>query len=69
MQQPLTAHSFVIRVWTEETSATGGPTLRGHVTHVIDRNRRYVESLDALVEFIAGYLFDDTPGTDESPPG
>lgn len=66
--QTLTAHSFVVRMWTEETSATGGPTLRGHVTHVIDRNRRYVESFDALVEFISSYLLEDVTGTDAGPP-
>ena len=64
MQQPLTAHSFVVRVWTEDTSATGGPAMRGHVTHVINRNHRYFENFDALVEFISSYLLDDTTGTD-----
>jgi hypothetical protein len=60
------AHSFVIRVWLEETSTTGGPTWRGHITHVMDRRRQYVQDFETLVEFISSYL---VPAADEDPPG
>jgi hypothetical protein len=44
-------------VWLEE-AATGELAWRGHVTHVIDRQRRYFENLDDIVGFIARYLLD-----------
>lgn len=62
-QQPPIAHSFVIRVWLEETTlATEGPSWRGHVTNVMDRRRQYVGDFETLVEFISSYLFDSADG-------
>ena len=50
-------HSFIIRVWLEETiQETGQAVWRGHITHLPDGERRYVEDLNGIVCFIASYL-------------
>lgn len=50
-------HSFVVKVWLEEKAEPGArPFWRGHVTHVISGNRRYVQSLAEITGFIEGYL-------------
>ena len=51
------SHSFIIRIWLEETAEEGQPAVwRGHITHVPSGRRRYLQELDALVSFIAPYL-------------
>lgn len=51
------SHSFVIRIWVEETvEKTGRVSWRGHITHVGDGKRRHFQNLDDLIEFIAEYL-------------
>jgi len=50
-------HSFIIKVWLEETvEETGQATWRGHITHVSGGERRYLQELDAIAAFIAPYL-------------
>ena len=50
-------HSFIVKVWLEETSAEGGrATWRGHITHVPSGERRYLKDLDDITSFIAPYL-------------
>ena len=50
-------HSFIVKVWLEPPDAgRGRATWRGHVTHVLTRERRYVQDLTALALFIASYL-------------
>ena len=52
-----TTQSFVIKVWVERPAERGVPMLwRGHITHVPSGKRRYVQSLDTVVAFIAGYI-------------
>lgn len=56
---PLTTgtHSFIVKIWMEETAHEAGrATWRGHITHVPDGQRQYVEDLDAVADFIAPYL-------------
>jgi hypothetical protein len=49
-------HSFIVKVWLEETAEASGQTIwRGHVTHVHSNKRRYVKSLDDIAAFIAAY--------------
>ena len=49
--------SFVVKVWLEETvEETGRAKWRGHVTHVTSGERRYLESLSGIVDFIKPYL-------------
>ncbi len=56
MQEPDT-QSFVVRVWLEETlEEEGRAKWRGHVTHVTSGERRYLESLSGIVDFIMPYL-------------
>lgn len=51
------SHSFVVKVWIEETAAEAGMTMwRGHITHVGTRTRRYIQELDEVSMFIAPYL-------------
>jgi hypothetical protein len=51
------SHTFVVRVWLEEAAGRTTPAVwRGHVTHVLDEQRRYVQSLGEIQAFIAGYL-------------
>ncbi len=50
-------HSFVVKIWLEETDERSeAPTWRGHVTHVPSRNRRYVDDLQGVIDFIAIYI-------------
>ncbi len=50
-------HSFIIRLWLEETAVEAGNTRwRGHITHIPSNQRRYIENLDAVRRFITPYL-------------
>lgn len=56
MHEPDT-QSFVVRVWLEETlEEEGRAKWRGHVTHVTSGERRYLESLSGIIDFIMPYL-------------
>ena len=46
-------HSFIVRIWLEEDD---GARWRGHVTHVSDGKRQYVEQFSDIVDFIAPYV-------------
>jgi hypothetical protein len=51
------SHTFIIRIWLEEAAGATTPAVwRGHVTHVLDKQRRYVQSLGEMQRFIAAYL-------------
>lgn len=50
-------HSFIIRIWLEETAEeAGGAIWRGHITHVASNKRRYLKDLNDILVFIAPYL-------------
>ena len=50
-------HSFIIKVWLEETlDTTDRVVWRGHITHVPTGERRYVQHLGDIVAFIVTYL-------------
>jgi hypothetical protein len=50
-------HSFIIKVWLEETVAEGGKAKwRGHITHVLSGERRYLQTLSGVSAFIMPYL-------------
>ena len=52
-------HSFVVKVWLEETVEESGRTIwRGHIIHVHSNQRRYVKSLDDITLFVGSYLQD-----------
>ncbi len=56
MNEPET-QSFIVKVWLEETvEEAGRPRWRGHVTHVMSGERRYLENLASVTAFIRPYL-------------
>ncbi len=51
------SHSFIVKVWLEEAAGDNGPPLwRGHVTHVVDGQRRYFQDPAGLLAFLGQYL-------------
>jgi hypothetical protein len=51
-------HSFIVKIWLEEEVETGPGQMkwRGHITHVVSQERRYVERLQDITSFIGGFL-------------
>ena len=50
-------HSFIVKIWLEETANDAGPAKwRGHITHVPDGERRYLQSTVEISAFIDPYL-------------
>jgi hypothetical protein len=50
-------HSFVVRVWFEETPAeTRSPVWRGHIRHIPGGELRYFTNLNEITEFIGTHL-------------
>lgn len=57
MTAEATSHSFLVRLWVEGVDPVARSIRwRGHVTHLIDEERRHVESFEHLSRFIEGYL-------------
>ena len=53
----MNAHSFVLRLWLEESASEASGTLwRGHITHAMSRVRRHIEDLDEIKAFVELYL-------------
>jgi hypothetical protein len=49
--------SFIIKVWFEEIDRKGPHTFwRGRITHVPSGERRHVQDLDGIINFITPYL-------------
>jgi hypothetical protein len=52
-------HSFIIKIWLEEMADANKPfAWRGHVMHVPDGKRQYVQNLNDIIGFIEPYLED-----------
>ncbi|MBL8207982.1 MAG: hypothetical protein JNM09_27360 [Blastocatellia bacterium] len=50
-------HSFIIKIWVEEIVDETKPVVwRGHITHVPDGERQYLNNLPDIQRFIAPYL-------------
>ena len=50
-------HSFIVKMWLEETvDEPRRSKWRGHITHVPDGKRRYLNSVQAIPAFITSYL-------------
>ena len=50
-------HSFIIRIWLEETAADAeSAKWRGSITHVPSGKRRYFEKMKDIKPFISPYL-------------
>ncbi len=55
-------HSFVIKVWLEETSEEASQIIwRGHITHVPSGVRRYFQELVVISDFVQSYLSIKSP--------
>lgn len=51
------SHSFIVKVWLEESVEEAGEAIwRGHITHVPSAERRYLHTLDDIVDFVGPYL-------------
>ena len=51
------AQSFIVKVWVEDSTETGGQGVwRGHITHVPSHERRYLKNLGEIEDFIAPHL-------------
>ena len=50
------SHSFIIRIWVEETAAEGHPRWRGRITSIPDGNRHYFVDLVEIERHVAPYL-------------
>jgi hypothetical protein len=60
-------HSFVIKLWLEEgKDSAGHEKWRGHITYVYSEERRFVERLAGITEFIERHLAAAGAATDES---
>ena len=59
MAQPEDAsHSFIIRLWVEETAEEAGRVIwRGQITHVQGGERRAVRRVADICDFITSYLW------------
>lgn len=44
-------HAFVVKIWLEE-----GLRWRGHITHIPSGERRYIQDLGEIDDFILPYL-------------
>ena len=52
-----TAHSFIVKVWLEESEGKSSqPTWHGYITHVPSGERRYVKTLAEIPDFIKQYI-------------
>lgn len=52
-----TIHSFIIRLWLEETAEETTPIKwRGYITHIPSGKQLYLKSLDEITHFIHAYL-------------
>ncbi len=50
-------HSFIVKIWLEETVEEAGRAIwRGHITHIPSNKRHYVKELDDIKVFIRPYL-------------
>jgi hypothetical protein len=50
------AHSFVVKVWREETQQETRVVWRGHITHVPSGQRQFFTDLHEIPLFIEPYL-------------
>lgn len=58
--EPVT-HSFIVKVWLEQSSEQTQPSWRGHVTHVPSGERRHFLDPNGVTDFISGFLVDPVP--------
>ena len=58
-EQEPASQSFIIKVWIEEkSSASSQDVWRGHIVAVSNGEKRYLQDLDDIPDFIAPYIED-----------
>ncbi|MCB0082270.1 MAG: hypothetical protein KDE47_15115 [Caldilineaceae bacterium] len=66
IQEP-SSHSFIVKIWAEEfVPAQHQAVWRGHITHVGSGERRYLQELDKIAEFIKPYMQELTVPPEEN---
>jgi hypothetical protein len=51
------SQSFIVKVWVEDNNEAGSQgKFRGHITHVTSHERRYLDKLGDIEDFITPYL-------------
>jgi hypothetical protein len=67
MGHPSEAHSFVLRIWLEDSPTGEDPARwRGRITNVLDDRSRVVQSFHHVEEFVKEYVQQwDEPPPDE----
>ncbi|HRX02468.1 MAG: hypothetical protein KDI07_13050 [Anaerolineae bacterium] len=54
---PYESHSFIVKIWLEESVEEADEAAwRGHITHVPSQERRYLNTLDDIIDFVGPYL-------------
>lgn len=54
---PYESHSFIVKIWLEESLEEADEAAwRGHITHVPSQERRYLNTLDDIIDVIGPYL-------------
>lgn len=51
-----TIHSFIVKIWREADENGVQTTWQGHITHVPDKERRHLRSLEDITLFIEPYI-------------
>jgi hypothetical protein len=50
-------HVFMVKIWLEESvDESGRAVWRGYITHLPDGERRHIQDLDEMFDFIITYL-------------
>lgn len=50
-------HSFVIKIWLEETADENASNLwRGHISHIPSGEKRYIQNLNEMMFFVFPYI-------------
>jgi len=51
------SHSFILKIWIEETAAEAGYVVwRGSLSHVPDGSRRYFTDLETMADFVGNFI-------------
>ena len=66
-ERELVIHAFIVKIWLEDSPEPAEGSWRGHVTHVPSKKRRHFLELDAITDFIAGYLTVPAPSSAPEP--
>ena len=52
----LKVHSFIVKLWLDDSSHTNKPGWHGYITHVPSGERRYVLEIRDIQNFVKAYV-------------